>query len=217
MVNKRKKRIYCIISISDKRLSSFLISLISTLSFYSFLLFFPTFFVLILSYLSGTCTFIFADISGRAELSSWTFQSGTYFPGRGGGCTCTRCTPPSPCVRARVSSKCLYIIPLISIAVSGVIIVACYIKIYQTIRQHNTAAAPSSQWEHSSYEVEEAKITRMLTVVVVRFYLCWLHIKYGSVFYFLPLFVSSVIYPVVYGTMSQSFRNEFLKILRRQP
>ena len=84
MVNKRKKRIYCIISISDKRLSSFLISLISTLSFYYFLLFFPTFFVLILSYLSGTCTFIFADISGRAELSSWTFQSGTYFPGRGG-------------------------------------------------------------------------------------------------------------------------------------
>ena len=51
---------------------------------------------------------------------------------------------------------------------------AFYIEIYQTIRQHNTAAAPSSQGGHSSYGVEEAKITRMLTVVVVGFYLCWL-------------------------------------------
>ena len=38
MVNKREK-IYCIISISDKQLSSFFISLILSLSFYSFLLF----------------------------------------------------------------------------------------------------------------------------------------------------------------------------------
>ena len=38
LVNKRK-RIYCIISISDKRLSSFFISLILTLPFYYFLLF----------------------------------------------------------------------------------------------------------------------------------------------------------------------------------
>ena len=53
-------------------------------------------------------------------------------------------------------------------------IVVCYIKIYQTIRHHNTAAAPSSQGGHSSYGVEEAKITRMLTVVVVGFCLCWL-------------------------------------------
>ena len=126
------------------------------------------------------------------------------------------------------------IISIIFIAVPSVTIVACYIKIYQTIRQHNTAAAPSSQEGHSSYGVEEAKITRMLTVVVVGFYLCWLPplisnillaldslgetaIKYWNFYFTFPLFASSVINPVAYGTMCQSFRDEFMKILRRQP
>ena len=125
------------------------------------------------------------------------------------------------------------ILSMIYIAVPSVTIVACYMKIYKTIRQHNTAAAPSSQGGHSSYGVEEAKITRMLTVVVVGFYLCWLPLlissillavdlfgetafKYWNFFYTLPVFTSSVINPMVYGAMSQSFRNEFLKILRRQ-
>ena len=127
-----------------------------------------------------------------------------------------------------------YIIPIIHIVVSGLTIVACYIKIYQTIRQHNTAAAQSSQGGQSSYGVEEAKITRMLTVVVVAFYLCWLPpfigsillaldlleetaIKYWNFYFTFPIFTSSVINPMVYATMSQSFRNEFMKILRRHP
>ena len=60
--------------------------------------FFPTFFVLILSYLSRTCTFFFADISGRAELSLlfWTFLSETYFPGGGGGGARTPSALPPP-------------------------------------------------------------------------------------------------------------------------
>ena len=71
------------------------------------------------------------------------------------------------------SPKLYYVLPIICIAVPSITIVTCYIKIYQTIRQHNTAAAPSAQGGHSSYGVEEAKITRMLTVVVVEFCLCW--------------------------------------------
>ena len=65
--------------------------------------FFPTFFVLILSYLSGTCTFVFADISGRAELSLlfWTLLSGTYFPGVGGG---GARAPSAPPLRTRLLS-----------------------------------------------------------------------------------------------------------------
>ena len=58
--NGKRETIYFIISISDKRLSSFFISLILSLFFY-----------LILSYLSGTCTFFFADISGWNFLSSF--------------------------------------------------------------------------------------------------------------------------------------------------
>ena len=47
--------------------------------------FFPTFFVLILLYLSGTCTFFFADISGRNFLSSFGHFSANLFPRWGGG------------------------------------------------------------------------------------------------------------------------------------
>ena len=85
MVNKHET-IYFIISISDKRLSSFLISLILSLFFLLIYYFFPTFFVLILSYLSGTCTFFFDDISGRNFLSSFGhFWAEPFFPGGGGG------------------------------------------------------------------------------------------------------------------------------------
>ena len=81
--------------------------------------------------------------------------------------------------------------------------------------------------------VEEAKITRMLTVVVVGFYLCWLpqviihvllavdlieetSIKYRIFYLSFPIFTSSVINPIIYATTSQSFRNEFLKTVRRR-
>ena len=63
--------------------------------------FFPNFFVLILSYLSGRCTFFFADISGRNFLSSFGHFWAELFPrwgGGGGGCKCIQCTPH--CVRA---------------------------------------------------------------------------------------------------------------------
>ena len=73
MVNKREKKIFVIISISDKRLSSFYFFYLFpfTLFFFS-----PYLLVLILSYLSGTCilvcqhiwterAFLFANISGR--------------------------------------------------------------------------------------------------------------------------------------------------------
>ena len=64
----------------------------------------------------------------------------------------------------------------ISITFPSLIVIVCYSKIYQTIRQHNSAAAPPPQEEHSPYGVEEAKMTRLLTVVVVCFYFCWISV-----------------------------------------
>ena len=80
-----KKSSYCIIYISNKRPSSSLF-----LKFYPFpftlFFFFPTFFVLILSYMSGTRTIFFANIIWvELSLVFWTFLSGTFFPGGGGG------------------------------------------------------------------------------------------------------------------------------------
>ena len=105
------------------------------------------------------------------------------------------------------------------IVVSGLVITSCYVKIYQTIRHHNTAAAPSSQGGHFSYGVEEAKITRMLTVVLIGFYLCYLppfvtgilssltlvgdnSRKYMNFYVTFPLLASSVINPQIYAIMS---------------
>ena len=83
------KKIYFVISISEKRLF---------LQFYLFSFtynfFFPTFFISILSYLSGTFTFVFADISGRNFLSSFAhfwaepFSHPEHLP------------PLPPCIRA---------------------------------------------------------------------------------------------------------------------
>ena len=117
-----------------------------------------------------------------------------------------------------------------SLVVSGPVITSCYLRIYQTIRHHNSAAAPSSQEGHSSYGVEEAKITRILTVVLIGFYLCYLppfatgiltsltliennSVKYGNFYFTFPVFASSVINPLIYATMSRPFKREFLRII----
>ena len=119
------------------------------------------------------------------------------------------------------------------IGVAGIIIIACHVKIYQTIRHHNTAAAPSSQEGHSSYGVEKEKITRILTIVVIGFYVCWFPPfvsrilmplkligrsgrKYGTFYHIFPALISSAINPLIYATMCPTFRKEFLKIVRGQ-
>ena len=53
------------------------------------------------------------------------------------------------------------------------VIVVCYVKIYKTIRYHNMEGAPSTQEGNSAYGVAEAKITRILTAVIVGFCVCW--------------------------------------------
>ena len=116
------------------------------------------------------------------------------------------------------------------IVLPGLVIVLCYVKIFRTIRRHNTAATPSAQGGHSAYGVEEAKMTKILTFLVVGFYFCWLPVlaftvlvmanatgeavfKYFNFYYTFPIFASSVINPIVYAILNRSFRNEFLKIL----
>ena len=117
------------------------------------------------------------------------------------------------------------------VGVPSFVVAFCYLKIYQTIRYHNNAAAPSSQAGHSPYGVEEARITRLLTVVVVGFYLSSFPsflTTFCIIFNLLPsaafsylaflriflTFTSSVINPITYGVMNPSFRSEFVKIVR---
>ena len=103
MLNTRET-IYFIISISDKRLSSFFISLTLTLLFYLHLLF-PYLFRFNFVVSERNVHILFADISGRNIISSFgLFWAELFFRVKGGGCSCTQCTPP-PCVRAWIPSR----------------------------------------------------------------------------------------------------------------
>ena len=96
MVNKREK-IYCIISISDKRLSSFFFSLILSLSFYFFFFFFPYLFRFNFIVSERNVHILFCQhIWVELPLLFWTFLSGTLFPGRGrGGALAPSAAPPA--------------------------------------------------------------------------------------------------------------------------
>lgn len=119
------------------------------------------------------------------------------------------------------------------IVIPSLIIIFCYIKIYRTIRRHNkkTPTTLSQRRRCSAYGVEERKITQVLTVVVVGFYICWIpvlvtnilnysqiigkaELKYSNFYITFPLFASSIINPIIYATMSQVFRKEFIKIFQ---
>ena len=90
MVNKREKNLlYNFYFLQTAILFLYFLNFIPFLLLFSS--FFPTFFVLILSYLSGTRTFFLADISGRNFLSSFGhFWAVLFSPvvGGEGGCTC---------------------------------------------------------------------------------------------------------------------------------
>ena len=78
--------IYFIISISDKRQSSFFMSLILTFSFTVLIIssFFPYLVHFNLLYLSGTCTFFFANIWTELSLLFLTdISEQNFFPGGG--------------------------------------------------------------------------------------------------------------------------------------
>ena len=109
------------------------------------------------------------------------------------------------------------------------VVVLCYLKIYKTIHQHNMAAQ-LPKGRHRAYGVEEAKVTKVLSCAVIGFYICWFPVlvtnvissyilthenglKYFNFYHNFPLFLSSVINPVIDGAMSQSFRKAFMKIL----
>ena len=98
----------------------------------------------------------------------------------------------------------------IGIAVPSIVIVVCYVKIWRTIRKHRASRAPTLREGQSGSRIEEVKVTRILTFVVIGLYLCWLPvfvsytlsvidvfreivIRYWNICYMFPLFISSVI------------------------
>ena len=91
MVNKRET-MYFIISISDKRLSSFFVSLNLSFLFYLYLLF-PYLFRLNFVVSEQNVHISFDDISGGTFSPLLDISERNFFSSLGGGgCTCTQCT-----------------------------------------------------------------------------------------------------------------------------
>ena len=114
-------------------------------------------------------------------------------------------------------------LPLLTIAV-------CCWKIYRAIHSHNTAAVAPTLQESTSYGVEEKKITRTLVAVLLAFCTCFIPATnvillvmldavekqaavYLSIYYVIPVYLSSAINPIIYAIMNKSYKEVFRRIL----
>ena len=114
------------------------------------------------------------------------------------------------------------------IGLPSCVIFYCYLRIFQTVRSHNTHFQTSGVASHP-LNVEEIKITRTLFVIVVCFNLCWTPVllidivdtirgtwtfpREAYVAYSFLATISSALNPIIYGVMNKNFQKEYRKIL----
>ena len=115
------------------------------------------------------------------------------------------------------------------------LIAFCYYKVYKTVSASNKRFRPQNaninikQQKQLASNVEEAKVTKTLAVVVIAFACCWLPIgvidtvdvfqgdtllpRQLYLFYGYLVFISSTANPFIYGILSPTFRREYRGIL----
>lgn len=109
------------------------------------------------------------------------------------------------------------------------IIFYCYLRIFNTVRSHNSNFETSRN-ARNTVNVEEIKVARTLFVIVVFFNICWTPIfviditdtvlgrwifpREAYVAYSFLATISSAINPLIYGVLNKNFQKEYLKILR---
>ena len=152
----------------------------------------------------------------------------------------------SPLFSSQSSFTLFHAIHIVYIALPCLVMTACYFKVFLTIKKHNKSVIPSFQTGQAffirrrnpmtvidcrNHGIEEARMTKLLAIVLAGFFLCWLpsfltillrlfhaiekvHEVYSNFYHLFPAYLSSSINPVIYATMSKQFRLEFLNILR---
>ena len=124
-----------------------------------------------------------------------------------------------------IFAECVYIATPLSV------ITFCYIKVFCTVSQSNQVLSPQNNPQQLRANVEEARVTKTLAVVMVGFAFCWLpicvmdyidaargerslpreaYLSYGYLGY-----LSSTINPFIYGAMNRYFRQEYKAILKK--
>ena len=124
-----------------------------------------------------------------------------------------------------VTIACLYI------AAPLTIIVVCYVKVFHSVSRLNRVFCPGVNPSQLRANVEEAKVTKTLVVVLFGFACCWLPISVMDILdavrgeLTIPrqvyltngflIYLSSTINPVIYGIMNRQFRREYKALLRK--
>ena len=122
-------------------------------------------------------------------------------------------------------------IECVFVAAPFTLITFCYAKVFYTVSRSNRVFTQENNPEQLRANVEEAKVTKTLALVMVSFSLCWLpisimdyidaargeptlprqvYLTYGFLVY-----LSSTINPFIYGATNRGFRREYKTILKK--
>ena len=122
-------------------------------------------------------------------------------------------------------------IECVFVAAPFTLITFCYAKVFYTVSRSNRVFTQENNPEHLRANVEEAKVTKTLALVMTSFALCWLpisimdcidaargeptlprnmYLTYGFLAY-----LSSAVNPFIYGATNRRFRQEYKTILKK--
>ena len=122
-------------------------------------------------------------------------------------------------------------IECVFVAAPFTLITFCYAKVFYTVSRSNRVFTQENNPEQLRANVEEAKVTKTLALVMLSFSLCWLpisimdyidaargeptlprqvYLTYGFLVY-----LSSTINPFIYGATNRHFRREYKAILKK--
>ena len=122
-------------------------------------------------------------------------------------------------------------IECVFVAAPFTLITFCYAKVFYTVSRSNRVFTQENNPEQLRANVEEAKVTKTLALVMASFSLCWLpicimdyidaargeptlprqvYLTYGFLAY-----LSSTINPFIYGATNRRFRREYKTILKK--
>ena len=122
-------------------------------------------------------------------------------------------------------------IECVFVAAPFTLITFCYAKVFYTVSRSNRVFTQENNPEQLRANVEEAKVTKTLALVMASFALCWLpisimdyidaargeptlpckvYLTYGFLAY-----LSSAVNPFIYGATNRRFRQEYKTILKK--
>ena len=110
------------------------------------------------------------------------------------------------------------------------LITSCYAVVFCTVSRNNRNFSPENNPQQLKANVEEARVTKTLAMVMAGFAICWLPVciidyidaargeptlpRQAYLAYGFLVYLSSTINPLIYGAMNRHFRREYKAMLK---